>query len=263
MLSREDLIREVYPATKMIAYGNGCFEIIRECKGKIKGKRPERGNIKMQSKKSLLRLMFLMQATQIQFASMLTLTYPKIFPNDGEIVKRDIAAIVQKIRREGYKYLWFLEFQKRGAPHFHVLLDNKVITPRMRVEFGLYWTTLIALSEWFCEACPDSEYDREVMKMAKVNTHATAWQFLRTRDGARNYVTKYASKERQKKVPKKYTNVGRFWGASRELRPPGIAFDITEEDVEKWLVENGHPASEYHLVPRYLWGANNVTTSVT
>jgi hypothetical protein len=246
----------------MIAYGNGCYEIIRECKGEIKGKRPERGNIKMQSKKSLLRLMFLMQATQLQFTSMITLTYPKIFPTDGRIVKRDVAAIVQKIRRKDYKYLWFLEFQKRGAPHVHILVDNKVITPRMRVDFGLYWTTQIALSDWFCKACPASMYDREVIKMAKVNTHPTVWQFLRTRDGARNYVTKYASKERQKTVPKQYFGVGRFWGSSRDLRPKGIQFDVTEDDIESWLVDNGHPAKDYHLVPRYLWGITPSGTSV-
>lgn len=263
MLSREDLVREVYPATKAIAYGNGCFEIIRECKGKIMGKRPERGNIKMQSKKSLLRLMFLMQATQLEFRSMLTLTYPKFYPRNGKIVKQDIAAVVQKLRRANYKYLWFLEFQKRGAPHVHVLVTEGTILPRARVDFGLYWTARIALADWFWELCPAPIYEREVMKMAKFNTHPSMWQCIRTREGARNYVTKYASKERQKKVPAHYWEVGRFWGSSRELRPPGIEFDIEENDIEKWLVEHGHPAADYHLVPRYLWGVTPRETSVT
>lgn len=246
----------------MIAYGNNCFEVIRECAGDIQVKRPERGKIKMQSKKSLLRLMFLMQATQVQFASMLTLTYPKLSPTDGLIVKRDVAAIVQKLRRAGWEYLWFLEFQKRGAPHIHILTDQRAITPRMRVDYGLYWTARIALSDWFHTRCPVDEYNREVMKMAKFNTHHKVWEFMRSREGARNYVTKYASKERQKQVPPRYKDVGRFWGSTRTLRPPGLEFDITEDDLEKWLVEHGHPAADYFLVPRYLWGSGFVRTSV-
>ncbi len=99
----------------------------------------------MQSKKSLLRLMFLMQATRLEFASMLTLTYPRFYPLDGLIVKRDVAAIAQTLRRADIEYLWFLEFQKRGAPHVHVLTDQRVITPRMRIDYGLYWTARIAL----------------------------------------------------------------------------------------------------------------------
>lgn len=252
----------MYPVTQGIAYGNGCFEIIRTAKAKLKYIRPQRGKIKMQSKKSLLRLMFLMQSTQLEFASMLTLTYPRFYPLDGLIVKQDVAAIVQRLRRSKIEYLWFLEFQKRGAPHIHILTDQRAITPRMRVDYGLYWTARIALSDWFNKLCPADAYDEEVMKMAKFNTHFKVWQFIRSRDGARNYVTKYASKERQKQVPPRYHNIGRFWGSTRALRPPGITFDLTEEDIERYLVDQGHPAASYDLVPRYIWTYGNKDTRV-
>ena len=90
-----------------------------------------------------------MQCTQVEFRSMLTLTYPQHYPMDGSIVKTDVGAVVQKIRRREWEYLWFLEFQKRGAPHLHVLLSVGEVTPAMRVDFGLYWTTRIALGEWY------------------------------------------------------------------------------------------------------------------
>ncbi len=253
-INKIDLVKAVYPVVKMVDYGNGCYETIRQCKGKINGRRPERGKIKMQSKKSLLRLMFLMHATHLKFRSMLTLTYPKQFPNNGAVVKSDIGAMIQKARRANYNYLWFLEFQKRGAPHIHVLFDAGIITPKMRVDFGLYWTTRIALSDWFLELCPPGAYTQEVIKMAKFNTHHSTWETIRDPNGARNYVAKYASKERQKKVPKKYQDVGRFWGSTRALRPPGVEFDVTEDEIEQWLVDHGHPAADYYLVPRYLWG---------
>lgn len=261
-ITKSELIRAVYPVTQAISYGRGCYEIKRTAKAKLKYIRPVRGNIKMQSKKSLLRLMFLMQVTKLEFKSMLTLTYPKYFPMDGKIVKADVAAIVQKIRRAGWSYLWFLEFQKRGAPHIHLLLDVDVITPRMRVDYGLYWTARIALNDWFVGHCPAAAYDAEVMKMIKFNTDYRIWETIRDRDGARNYVAKYASKERQKTVPRKYQNVGRFWGSTRTLRPEGVVFDVTEEDIERFLVEQGHPATSFDLVPHYIWAYGNLDTTV-
>lgn len=261
-LTSEDVIRAVYPVTKIIVYGNGCYETVREATEKLRGPRPERGKIQMLSKKSLLRLMFLMQCTKIRFTTMLTLTYPKYYPRDGEIVKKDINFIAQKIRRYGWRYLWFLEFQKRGAPHVHVLLDNDAITPKLRADFGLSWTKRVVMSEWFGRICPPEEFDREIRKMSSFNCRQEVWEMIRNRDGARNYVTKYASKERQKTVPSEYQNVGRFWGASKGLRPEGVTLDVTEDELEEWLVDHGHPAKDYSLVPRYIWGITKDGTSV-
>lgn len=261
-ITKSELIRAVYPVTEAIAYGGGCFEFRRTAKSTLKYVRPARGKIRMQSRKSLLRLMFLMQVTEIKFESMLTLTYPKYFPSDGKIVKADVAALVQKLRRAEWKYLWFLEFQKRGAPHVHILVDADTVTPRMRVDFGLYWTARIALSDWFVEVCPPAAYDGEVIKMMKFNTHHQVWETIRDEDGARNYVAKYASKERQKTVPAKYQDVGRFWGSTRAMRPEGVTFDVTEDEIEEYLVDQGHPATSFELVPRYIWAYGNPVTSV-
>lgn len=254
-----DFIREVFPVTKAVAYGNNCYQLIRTAKIKTMAKTPERGKIVSISRKSLLRLMFTMQCTSATFGSMLTLTYPKYYPDDGAIVKADINVVLQKIRRLGWSYVWFLEFQKRGAPHIHILLSPKVVTPTGRAIFGLFWTERIAVSKWFRDICPEDEYLSQVLKMARFNCHETTLQVLREEQGGRNYATKYAAKERQKKVPAKYRNVGRFWGMSKDVRPEGIEFDVTEEEIEQWLVENRHPASEYCLVPRYIWGLGSLS----
>ncbi|MEO6846558.1 MAG: hypothetical protein ABI443_04130, partial [Chthoniobacterales bacterium] len=57
--------------------------------------------------------------------SMMTITYPKEFSSDGRKVKKDLKRLLNWIRRNipGTRGLWFLEFQMRGAPHFHILLD--------------------------------------------------------------------------------------------------------------------------------------------
>jgi hypothetical protein len=57
---------------------------------------------------------------------MLTLTYPgdwlAVAPN-GEAVKRHLAALAKRYERvwgEPLVCIWKLEFQARGAPHFHL-----------------------------------------------------------------------------------------------------------------------------------------------
>lgn len=249
-----DIIKAVYPVTKMVIYPGGAFETVRESQIKqtIRDK-PKRGKIRRMTKQSLIRLMFVMQITRIRFKAMMTLTYPKYYPRQGDIVKSDINALLQKVRRSEMLYLWFLEFQERGAPHVHLLLDCESVSPRMRVDYGLFWTERIVLSDWFNELCPPQEYDLEVRKIASFNCHHTFLEYIKSEDGARNYVAKYASKEKQKTVPEAYESVGRFWGASRQVRPEGVVCDITEDEIEEWLVDNGHPAGDWTLVPKYIW----------
>jgi len=56
---------------------------------------------------------------------MLTLTYPADFPLDGHLVKNHWKRFRQWMVRNGANTgLWVLEFQKRGAPHFHIFLQE-------------------------------------------------------------------------------------------------------------------------------------------
>lgn len=259
--SYEELVQENYPVARIKAYGKGCFEVVREAKQKSQQPLTERGVINMLTRKALVRLMFTVHCTEIEFRSMFTATYPKIYPRDGTVVKDDINAMANKFRRMGFTYLWFLEFQERGAPHVHWLLDNATISPRLRIDIGLYWTQRIVLSDWFCQRVTSlEEYQKETMKIARFNTHPETFSLIRERDGARNYVVKYASKEKQKEVPKDYSQVGRFWGASQSVKPDAVTLDCSEADLEEWLTRNDHPASKYTLVPKYIWGIGTLHT---
>lgn len=53
----------------------------------------------------------------------LTLTYPGEYPSPIE-AKRDLDVFLKRVRRRfpGASGVWRLEFQKRGAPHFHIIL---------------------------------------------------------------------------------------------------------------------------------------------
>jgi len=47
------------------------------------------------------------------------------FPTDGVTHKADLDAFIKRCKRKfsnEIEYLWKLEFQKRGAPHYHMII---------------------------------------------------------------------------------------------------------------------------------------------
>jgi len=168
------------------------------------GGRPPRGRgeIKELTPAARARLAFTAQNLEIELTHMVTLTYPAEFPKDGALVKRQFNRLLSWMRSRAKPgklgYLWFLEFQRRGAPHVHVLLD------------GVHWTHAELSARWY--AAVGSGDERHLRA-------GTRMERLRTADGAARYVTKYATKTRQKSVPEDYRSVGRFWGASAGARP--------------------------------------------
>lgn len=155
------------------------------------------------TKKSRAKLAFVASNTAVRFYSMMTLTYPDKWPNDGKEVKKNLRAMLSRLRRldSDINYLWFLEFQKRGAPHIHLLLTTKSTKERKR---------------WLSQAWHDIVNDEEHEKHLAAGTN---WTQMRKVDGGRRYAVKYAGKMRQKEVPALYQNVGRFWGHSKAVKP--------------------------------------------
>ncbi len=164
---------------------------------------PERGEIKEFSRQSRQRLAFVASNTDVMFTTMLTLTYPREFPNDGKSVKHDLKMFLKELRRKVGKVsvLWFLEFQRRGAPHIHLMLRGvRVYRPMQR------W-----VSETWYRICGTGD-ERHLRA-------GTRLERIRNPNGARNYAVKYASKMVQKSVPEAYRNVGRFWGNTKDVKP--------------------------------------------
>jgi len=119
-----------------------------------------------------------------------TLTYPGEFPTDGRKVKRDCAAMRHVLGRRGIGGMWFLEFQVRGAPHFHVFLSGGVD----KESLAAAWYRIVGSG--------DVRHLRAGIRIARIRkAHALAM-----------YAAKYAGKFLQKDVPAEYSEVGRFWG---------------------------------------------------
>lgn len=172
--------------------------------------------VKEFSRKSRAKLAFVASNTEVRFLSMMTLTYPKEWPHDGRVVKANLKAMLNRIRRkvDDFDYLWFLEFQARGAPHVHLLLSCKSNKER---------------KAWLSKSWHDIVNQEENEKHLKAGTR---WTQIRKKDGARNYCVKYTHKMEQKVVPDLYQNVGRFWGHSKPVKPEPMF-----EPVEIWSLE--------------------------
>jgi len=98
------------------------------------------------------------------------------------------------------KYLWIIEFQKRGIPHFHVWLTLSAETPGLHEYLA---------STWHRIAEPESEFHYW--------WHMREENFIPWDMGSGTYLCKYLSKAYQKKIPSGFTGIGRFWGASRGM----------------------------------------------
>lgn len=141
---------------------------------------------------------------------MITLTYPGRWLEavlDGKAAKKHLTLFRDRLRKHlmakyGLKMsmFWFLEFQKRGAPHFHLLIwtnqEKSYLDVRLREYVSLSWQQIVN--------APD-ENERRLHRYAGTKVE-------KMRKGHFGYAKMYASKPRQKQVPDGWLNVGRFWG---------------------------------------------------
>ena len=169
------------------------------------------------SYKSRKNLMFVASNTEVIFKVVLTLTFPTWFPTNGKIIKKMLRKFLNHLLKhfDGLEYLWFCEFQERGAPHFHVLLSCKEYS----VEFA-HWVAF----EWFMIV---GSRDWEHLKTG------TRTEKIREQEGGKRYAVKYGAKMKQKEVPEGFENVGRFWGHSKGVKP--ILKDVKAGDTDVLL----------------------------
>lgn len=109
-------------------YGGGSFAELRppERAGRIGGGGP-RGHVTEFSRASRRRLMKLLASIDkeaVEIPLFLTLTYPAAYPEDAPTVASHLRAFRERlVRRYGKRPgIWRKEYQRRGAPHLHVMI---------------------------------------------------------------------------------------------------------------------------------------------
>jgi hypothetical protein len=184
-----------------------------QVKATVRGGRPQlgggvRGSITEWSKKSRARCeRHIRNVPDGSILAFLTLTYPSEFTNDGKEVKRDLAVMVKRLKRMGVVGgIWFLEFQKRGAPHVHCFINT--------------WPTggASAVAKAWYEVVGSGDEKHLHWHEGRLSGRPCL-ELMRVPHAASFYACKYAVKSEQKDVPEAYLNVGRFWGSWGGLKP--------------------------------------------
>lgn len=180
---------------------------------------PVRSDISGFSDKSRRNLRFLAGNTSVKLISQFCLTYHELNP-DGKTCKQHLNSWLQRVRTRfpEVHYLWVLEFQTRGVPHFHVWLNLPSDTPGLRNILAVSWNKIVE---------PGNETH---LSFHKHKSNFIPWDMYNS-----SYLTKYLDKECQKKVPENFRGCGRFWGNSRNLL--AIPQAITAADLEHLIPE--------------------------
>ena len=152
--------------------------------------RGERGSITGFSAGTGRRLRHTIDNHRADFRVMVTLTYPETFPGTGPICKGHLRALIERARRMGMflrdTWVWWIEFQARGAPHFHLVSTGWV----GKAWAARTWAEITGGNEASC----------------------TRVEGLRKPEAAGAYAAKYAAKQEQKAIPEGFKDIGRFWG---------------------------------------------------
>lgn len=258
-MSPEDVNR-LFPVTVVSYFGKGVAKVTRESKIEATGNAGggPRGRITYLTSRSRSYLAFVVAATEVSFGSLLTLTYGDPYPTDGAVCKSHLNAFLTHLRHlyPVISYVWVVEFQKRGALHFHILLSMSGVGAWNRKDAAHTWAGITSPAKWATNASPelDADYRR---KSYAVHKHKDTWEELREEDGAMRYMSKYCLKTDQKRVPEEFQNVGRFFGMSKDVvkhtRKP-VTMVVDTEGLQLLLEVEKHPTSEWGVAPKYLFG---------
>jgi hypothetical protein len=224
------------------------------------GELPDKAGIKKEitefSESSRKKLAFYASNAAISWKSMITLTYARNYPACGMVCKRNLNSFLTYARKllPGVRYLWFLEFQKRGAPHFHILLSENY-DKEISVNLAESWINLSTRED-------DKEDARYMKFIIWFNSDKRKvpgcdgcqfWQSAKSSGGLSHYAVKYATKLDQKTVGKNYVSVGRFWGCSRKLIEYVEVLEFGEF-AKQPNVGDVFPNKPLKGIPKYIFG---------
>lgn len=166
---------------------------------------------------------------------MITLTYPgdwQTVAPDGKAAKRHVSLLKKRYEREYGEPLigvWKLEFQRRGAPHTHILSSIKMDLGLFQLWMSKTWADIV-----------NHPSPTEKEKHLLAGTQVKAWPDYYKESphrisryfGKHSSANAYGVKEYQNRAPElwiKAGSIGRFWGYWG-LEPATAKARISKED---------------------------------
>lgn len=183
----------------------------------------DRGEVKQFSDRSRDRLSWIY--SQGPWVSMLTLTYHEEWPSDGRESKRQLQTVLQMLRDKSIHYLWVLEWQSRGVPHYHIWMDRRFPdVPAWQDDGRNSWRNI--MRAWLKAT---GQINDE--KACKFGFHQSSYVDWEVKVG-NNYAAKYADKQTQKGLPPGVERYGRWWGCSYGVSKPTESVHIPEQTAD-------------------------------
>lgn len=146
-----------------------------------------------------------------------TLTYPEDFPLDGWAAKRHLDRLWKRWETyfgERPWGLWAMEFQRRGAIHFHTFLRVPALPGLEEDRFEVLqawgfrvWSEIVGFG-----SDPVDEYHHNRMGL-RFNVSPGWYAGSMGAMGIAEYLVAHAGKGAQKELPEGLVRPGRFWGA--------------------------------------------------
>jgi hypothetical protein len=224
------------PATILVF--ENCIEYHPSTIGKLPSSyKPEhRGSIKEFSKRSRFRLFTILaklrNLSQVR-PMFVTLTYHWGFCDSYKKYKTDLHTFLTALRRynENIQYIWRLEFQQRGAPHYHFILFSDTI----QSHADMLKLEVFISSTWHSIADPTSiAHEKYGCSVKRIHDYS----------GACRYLSKYVAKVH----PGVISPIGtKHWGCSHNL-PFEIKemYEISDSKVHslcvhirRWMLQSG------------------------
>lgn len=172
-----------------------------------------RGQVQEFSARSRSRMLQMFAKTDLRHiehpAYLVTLTYHKDWPETSDGWKRQLEEYTRRLKRRwpAIWYVWRLEFQERGAPHFHLLVFN--VPPGQDIWLEAYWIAIVGRC---CKWC--------LMYLADA-VQCKSWEQVR------RYCSKYCAKRGEDEP----IEPGRFWGVqNRANREEHTATIVLSDD---------------------------------
>lgn len=192
-----------------------------------------------------LKVDFTPLVEQGSVVAMITLTYPgdwETVAYSGNVIHDHLEAFGERFKSAfGYKlcYAWKMEFQRRGAPHFHIFMavpDGLAYDRRRRNDSGTPFPQWLSQTWADIVNHPDpGEKERHIRAGTGIDSYGSGWTSFDIRKVAW-YFAKHGAykggKEYQHLVPdiiQKNGGPGRFWGFVG-LKPVTVEIPIKLSD---------------------------------
>jgi hypothetical protein len=177
-----------------------------------------RGYIQEFSRKARRRLMQKVSMTKRDLIPMfVTLTYPSEYPSDAREWKRHLDVFDKRLRRKFPKvgYFWKLEPQKRGAPHYHLMVWGVEYLELFMFVAGTWYEVVNSGDEKHLRA-------------------GTRVEMVRSWRGVMAYASKYLGKVQD--LPAGWNYPGRFWGCRGAIPwAELISKSVTDREAARFM----------------------------